>query len=166
MNSTITISEALPNEFNIIQDLAKRIWPSAYGSILKTSQIDYMLERFYSLETLNENYEKGHHFLLAREHGKVVGFAAYERDVDQGRAHIHKIYVLPELQGKGIGRKLMKFIEEAATKSAQNRLSLNVNRYNPAQHFYRALGFEITSRVDIEIGNGYLMEDFVMEKTL
>ena len=77
---------------------------------------------------------------------------------------IHKIYILPESQGKGIGRLLIDEIQKLAQKNNSVLLSLNVNRFNKALSFYQKTGFEIVAEENIAIGNGYLMEDYKMEK--
>jgi GNAT superfamily N-acetyltransferase len=76
---------------------------------------------------------------------------------------IHKLYILPSEQGKGIGEKFLTFAENLCKKESISMLTLNVNRYNKAVHFYEKNGSKNVKSEDIEIGNGYLMEDFVME---
>ena len=73
---------------------------------------------------------------------------------------------MPETQGKGFGIQFINEIEKRAQEANNKLLFLNVNRFNKAQYFYKKLGFEIAYEEDIEIGNGYLMEDFVMEKKI
>jgi ribosomal protein S18 acetylase RimI-like enzyme len=167
------IIQANRTQLPIIAELAYLIWPSTYGEILSQEQLTYMLDKFYSLEALTEQLEeKKHIFLLAEQNGKFIGFASYELNIlDENlklvqikKTKIHKIYVLPSFQGKGIGILLLTEIESKAKESKNDMLFLNVNRFNKAQHFYRKLGFEILYKEDIEIGNGYLMEDYVMEK--
>lgn len=161
------ILEANTSQLPIIAELAYAIWPFAYGEILSKEQLMYMLAKFYSLEALTEQLEKRNHvFLLVEENEKFVGFASYESNIENHKTKIHKIYVLPETQGKGFGVQLINEIEKRAKNLQNDILFLNVNRFNKAQHFYKKLGFEIAFEEDIEIGNGYLMEDFVMEKKL
>ena len=162
------ILPASPSDFKTIQQLAYTIWPVAYGEILSKAQLDYMLDAFYSEATLLKNFEeKGHLFLLARDGEKAVGFASYEHHYqDKDKTRIHKIYVLPETQGKGAGALLMQEIEKAAIENGSAILNLNVNRFNKALHFYQKLGFDIVAEEDIELEHGYLMEDYVMEKEL
>jgi ribosomal protein S18 acetylase RimI-like enzyme len=73
---------------------------------------------------------------------------------------------LPETQGKGIGKKVIDEIEKLALDNNSTALILNVNRFNTALGFYKKIGFEVVDEVNIDIGNGYLMEDYVMEKQL
>ena len=169
------IIQATNLQVPIIRDLAFKIWPSAYGKILSKDQMTFMLDKFYSLEALNEQLEKHKHvFLLIENEEKVVGFASYElnilhknsKQIQTKKTKIHKIYILPETQGNGFGNQLINEIEKIAQASNNKLLFLNVNRFNKAQYFYKRLGFEITEKVDIEIGNGYLMEDFIMEKKI
>ena len=163
----ITISEAQPNELNVIQDIAQKTWPVAYGDILTGEQIVYMLDHFYSTEALNANLDSNHHFLLAKENEETLGFASFVHDQpEKYTTKIPKIYVLPSTQGKGIGQKLMEAIEQQARKHGAQKLTLNVNRFNKALSFYQHLGFEIVAEIDINIGHGYLMEDYIMEKPL
>lgn len=161
----IGIHEALGNDLNAIRDIAQKTWPSAYGDIISGEQIDYMIGLFYSDEKLNADLESGQKFLLAKDAGRFLGFAGIEhRWKDRPVTRIHKIYILPSQQGTGIGKWLMEEIQARAVAAGDKILSLNVNRQNPAQSFYRKLGFEIVKSEDIDIGRGYLMEDYVMEK--
>ena len=163
----VTIKECFPNELNIIQDIAYKTWPVTYALILSDVQLDYMLQLFYSLDGLNKNLEDGHHFLLALEDGNALGFASYvNRYQNQLVTRIPKIYILPEAQGRGIGKLLIDEVARQATKAQSQKLSLNVNRSNNAVGFYKKIGFEITGEEDIKLDHGYLMEDFIMEKQL
>jgi GNAT superfamily N-acetyltransferase len=164
----IKIVTATANDYKTIQEIAYQTWPATYGEILSKEQLDYMLNTFYSEAALNENVtHKGHHFLLVKEENEVLGFASYEHNYDQKQqTRIHKIYILPQTQGKGIGKFLIDAVENLATENNSLALSLNVNRFNKALTFYQKIGFEIVAQVDIELEHGYLMEDYVMEKTL
>lgn len=161
------IIQANKSHLPIIAELAYAIWPSAYSEILSKEQLTYMLNKFYNLESLTKQLvQQKHIFLLVEEDEKFIGFASYQLNIENYKTKIHKIYVLPDSQGKGFGFQLLNEIEKR-TKEAQNIfLFLNVNRFNKAQHFYKKIGFEITNEEDIEIGNGYLMEDFVMQKKI
>jgi len=161
----ITISKATITDIPIIQEIAYKTWPVAYGQILSTAQLDYMLEMMYSSETLNENItNKGHLFLLAKGSSSCLGFASCEhRYLDKNTTRLHKLYLLPEAQGKGIGKLLLDEVIFLAKENHSEKLSLNVNKFNKAFIFYKKMGFEIVAEEDLEIGNGYLMEDYKME---
>ncbi len=163
----ITIQEAGPEDFGTISAIAYKTWPVTYGPILSEKQLTYMLDLFYSTDGLRKNITDGHRFILAKEGEIVLGFASYVHDYpEMHTTRIPKIYMLPESQGKGIGKMLVDCIQAKARKSGSGKLSLNVNRFNKARGFYEKLGFVIAAQEDIQIGNGYLMEDYVMEKLL
>lgn len=164
----ISIIKATVQDFNSIESIAHKTWPSAYGQILSQEQIKYMLALFYSQEKLKENLEQsGHCFVIVKEDEEVVGFASYEHNYNNEKVtKIHKLYLLPKTQGKGIGQKLIEYICNLALGKESEILVLNVNRFNKALRFYQRIGFSIIREVNIDIGQGYLMEDYVMEKKL
>jgi GNAT superfamily N-acetyltransferase len=164
----INISEAGLNDIKTIQEITNITWPITYGEILSQAQLDYMLGLFYSDEALSKQIEnKEQLFYLISDSESTIGFIGIEhRYKNEAVTKIHKIYLLPETQGKGYGKKVFEFIEELALENNSKQLLLNVNRFNTALNFYKKLGFEIKETVDIEIGNGYLMEDYVMGKDL
>ncbi|MET3028049.1 GNAT family N-acetyltransferase [Flavobacterium sp. UW10123] len=164
----ISISEAGLGDISTIQKITNITWPITYGEILSQSQLDYMLGLFYSDEALAKQIEnKEQLFYLIFDSESTIGFIGIEHNYkNEAITKIHKIYLLPEAQGKGYGKKVFDFIEKLALENNSKQLSLNVNRFNTALDFYKKVGFEIKETVDIEIGNGYLMEDYVMEKKL
>jgi GNAT superfamily N-acetyltransferase len=164
----ITISEAGLNDVKIIQEITNITWPITYGDILAKEQLDYMLDLIYSDEALSRQIQnKEQLFYLISDAESTIGFIGIEHNYkNEPITKIHKIYLLPETQGKGYGKKVFEFIEKLALENNSTALLLNVNRFNTALNFYKKLGFEIKETVDIEIGNGYLMEDYVMGKKL
>lgn len=164
----ITISEATQNDIKQIQKIVAITWPITYGEILSKEQLDYMLDLFYSYEALLEQYTKREQlFYMVYEGEANIGFVGIEHHYKENpTTKIHKIYLLPETQGKGIGKKVIEQVEELAVENNSGAISLNVNRFNAALGFYKKIGFEVIGEADIEIGNGYLMEDFVMEKKI
>ena len=151
------------NQLPIVKDLAYAIWPSAYREILSAEQLNYMLDNFYSIENLENQMDNGQVFKLLFEDSNVVGFVAYELNCNEtGVLKIHKIYLLPETQGKGFGKFMIDEVIKIAKSNQQKGVFLNVNKYNKAQFFYQKLGFTITKEEVIDIGNDYVMDDYVM----
>lgn len=82
------------------------------------------------------------------------------------KVKIHKLYLLPDYQGQGLGKVMfLHGLEYASIKCAQ-AVYLNVNRFNAAVEFYLAMGMQITKTEDIDIGGGFFMNDYVMERSL
>lgn len=159
----MNILKATHSHFNVIREIAYKTWPVAYVDLLSVEQIRYMLELMYNEKELQELQ---HEFILAEESNKYLAFASYELNFCKlTTTKIHKIYVLPEDQGQGVGYSLIQKIEEISKKNGDKKLLLNVNRFNnKAIRFYNRFGFEIVSEENIEIGNGFIMEDYIMIK--
>ena len=147
-----------------IQKLAAVIWPVAYKEILSALQLDYMLQKFYSIEALQDQMlTKGHRFyVIINDNMDEVGFAAVSNE-NAGTFKLQKLYVLPNQQGKNFGTMLLIEVISFCRKKAAKSLILHVNRYNKARFFYEKCGFKIIDEVDISIGNNYFMNDYVME---
>lgn len=163
----MNINFAENKDIKQIKELAYQIWPTAYSEILTNEQIKYMLDLFYSEEALKNQMNTGQQFVLIQEDSVNLGFAAFEHNCkESGKTKLHKIYVLPNLQGKGVGKMLLDFVETEAQKAQANAVFLNVNKYNKAKQFYQKLGYQITKEEVIDIGNNYIMDDYVMEKSV
>ena len=155
-------------ELILIQGIAHQTWPSTFAGLLSEEQIAYMLNWMYDLKMLESQVEQGHGFLVAEEDGAAVGFAGYEFNHLAGSmAKLHKLYLLPSSQGKGVGKSLLLEVTKRAREAGQKSLVLNVNKQNKkAIDFYRVLGF-VTIRQEVnDIGQGYVMDDDVMELSL
>ncbi|RAV29274.1 GNAT family N-acetyltransferase [Sinomicrobium soli] len=161
----LTIQEISTSEIPLIQDMAKRTWPSTFKDILTPEQIDYMLEMMYSEKALRKQIDVlGHRFFVTGKDGKMLGFISCETGCgNNNTTKIHKLYVVPEAQGRGAGRFLIDRARAVAREAGDRILSLNVNKFNPAVRFYEKIGFSTVAEEVIPIGKGYVMDDFVME---
>ncbi|MCX6215120.1 GNAT family N-acetyltransferase [Spirosoma sp.] len=166
----ITITPATEHDLPIIRAIAYQTWPSTFGEILSADQIGYMLDMMYSMDALNRQVnEQNHVFLLAQESESktYLGFTSYEFDYKGlSKTKIHKIYLLPASQGKGVGKLLINEVAELSSAHGNDTLSLNVNKYNKAVQFYERMDFFIVDNETIDIGNGFIMDDYVMEKPM
>jgi ribosomal protein S18 acetylase RimI-like enzyme len=151
-------------QLSIVRDLAYAIWPSTYSKILSEAQLDYMLDTFYSIANLEKQMDNGQVFELLLEDTNFIGFFAYELNCNETELlKLHKIYLLPETQSKGFGKFMIDEIVKIAKSNNQKGIYLNVNKYNSAKFFYEKVGFVILKEQVIDIGNDYVMDDYVME---
>lgn len=163
----IILRNAKEKDISVIQKIADQTWRVTYAAYLSVPQLDYMLNKMYNTGTLLEQLTNGHTFLIAEENGTDLGFAGFsEIDSENKIFKLHKLYVLPDTHGKGIGKLLMNEVVQLTKKSGAKKLQLNVNRNNKAATFYAKSGFQIKETVDLDIGNGFFMNDYVMEKEL
>jgi diamine N-acetyltransferase len=149
-----------------IQELAMRIFPVTYRDIVEGPQIEYMMDMFYSSGNLVKQFESGQQFLIVYYGGYAAGYASYTLLNSTGDYKLNKIYLDQNLQGKGLGKILLKEVIFRLREAGGRNLQLNVNRYNKAVGFYRNMGFEVKKEELLDIGNGYFMDDFVMELNL
>ena len=161
----MTIRAANLSDIPVIKDLAHSIWWPAYKGILPPEQIAFMLADMYSEEALQQQFAEGHTFLLVEnDEGSALGFASFSLK-NAGVYKIHKLYVLPSEQGRGLGVLLIAFIREIALQSGAEVLELNVNRDNTALGFYRKLGFSVYRQVDIPYRQ-FVLNDYVMRMSV
>ena len=154
-------------DFKTIRKIAFDTWPDAYGKIVTQEQLDYMLEKIYDITSLQHQQENlGHRFIVAvDESNNSIGFASFSTYENQNNHHrLHKLYVLPNQQSKGIGKSMLDSIYSEIKKNGAGSIELNVNRYNNALAFYQKLGYEILREEDIDIGGGFFMNDYVLFK--
>lgn len=150
-----------------VRALACAIWPSAYSGIIGGDQIEYMLELRYSMGALRADLHRGVCFALVMTGDKAVGFTAFEHHPDEGETFLHKLYVLPEFAGRGIGAQALEWVAERAREQGLHSLRLFVNKHNTgAIRAYRRAGFSFDKDVVTEIGGGFVMDDYVMVKRL
>ena len=165
----INVVPAGSNDIDVIHQLAHRIWPVSYKEMISPQQMEYMLKMMYSHESLQYQLKTQQHtFIIAYDEKEPVGFAAYfpKYDISPAMYRLDKLYVLPDQQGKGIGKILIDHIITAIKPQGASLLELTVNRNNKALSFYQKLGFSIVSEIDHPIGEGFIMNDYVMVKEL
>jgi GNAT superfamily N-acetyltransferase len=162
------IKKAAQADVDVIQQLAETIWPICYAHIVSPEQLRYMLDLIYTPIALKAQMEKGHQFVIAYEAETPIGFASYSiKSADEPTIfRLHKIYVLTNLHAKGIGSSLLQHVLAQSKNAGAKMLELNVNKYNPAITFYEKKGFIILKVEVIDIGNGYVMDDYVMLASL
>jgi GNAT superfamily N-acetyltransferase len=151
-----------------VQRLADVIWRQHYPGIITVAQIDYMLAMGYSTAALSSLLEAPHAGIaIARSDGEPVGFAAWYPASEPATTKLDKLYVLPALHGRGIGRRLIEHVERAARGAGSRTIVLNVNKRNTKSiAAYERCGFVVREPVVVDIGAGFVMDDFVLAKAL
>jgi RimJ/RimL family protein N-acetyltransferase len=143
----------------VIQELATKIWNDHYVPIIGRAQVDYMLGKMYSPQALHEQMTSGQQFVLLEMENKPTGFLSFTENPDK-KFFIHKFYIQKVRQGRGIGKAAF---DKWLFENNANEVTLTVNRKNyKSINFYFKCGFVINRVLDIDIGNGYFMNDFEM----
>jgi len=162
------IVRATEADLPAISKLAGIIWRACYPDIITHAQIDYMLARMYSLDVLRDeirSQEIRYDQLLVD--GKLAGFASCGPTAEPGVVKLHKLYLLPELHGHGLGSRLLQHVEREIRSDGARRLILSVNKRNAkAIAAYQRNGFVVADSRVTDIGNGFVMDDYIMAKDL
>ncbi|GAB3418156.1 GNAT family N-acetyltransferase [Niabella aquatica] len=159
------IRKCQKGEIDKIHYLATSIWPRSFEHILSQQQIAYMMEMMYAIPVLEKELQRGIVFYILNYKGEDVGYTAIEKK-DNTSYKLHKIYLSHQLHGKGLGKYQLQYIEQLVKNYGAGALYLNVNRQNTAVDFYKSQGYKVVKTEDIDIGNGFWMNDFVMVKEL
>ena len=161
------IKIASSEDIKTIQEIAFKTWPDAYKNILSNEQLSYMLNLMYNKVELQNQFEENNYtFIIYLSNNTPIGFASYSLISPNGLYKLHKLYILPDSQSNGIGKFMLDFILSDLKNKKAKRLTLNVNRNNKAVQFYLSQNFKIIKEEDNDIGNGFLMNDYVMEKVI
>ena len=152
-------------DFNTIAELASLIWKEHYTPIIGIEQVDYMLDKFQSVNAIKKQIEEGAEYYLISHEESQVGYISVSQK--KNSLFLSKIYILSSIRGKGVGKKAMQFIEDLAIEKQCNTVSLTVNKNNTNSiKAYEKMGFVKVKEIVIDIGNGFVMDDFKMEKSL
>jgi ribosomal protein S18 acetylase RimI-like enzyme len=158
-----SIQKATLEDIPLIRELTFQIWPQTYASILSPEKIEYMLEMMYSESSLTKQMNDGSQFIFVYDDKTPAGFASYQ-EVKPSIWKLHKIYILISQQGKGTGKFVIDHISTEIQKQGASSLQLQVNRKNKAKGFYEKIGFYVIEEIDLDIGGGFFMDDYIMEK--
>jgi GNAT superfamily N-acetyltransferase len=149
----------------VIAAMARSIWYEYYVPLIGQAQVDYMVGKFQSAEAMQQQVREGYEYFMVQRDVAPIGYIAIKPG-DDGSLFISKLYLLREARGGGTGRAIMTFIVEWARQRGLSRLWLTVNKGNPAVKAYERMGFHIAEAIVMDIGGGFVMDDFRMEKAL
>lgn len=149
-----------------LAELASRVWNEYFPCILTEEQIDYMVEKFQSLPAMTDQVEhQGYEYYFLCDGGEPVGYMGIQPQED--KLFLSKLYLTKENRGKGYSSQAFSFLEEYSLKNGKKAIWLTVNKYNDHSiDVYRHRGFQTVRSQISDIGNGYVMDDYVMEKEI
>ncbi len=153
-------------EVDAVAALARLVWQATYPALISQAQIDAMLAARYAPQNILEQLESPcDAWWIARADGAVVAFAhAQTKGAD---CKLDKLYVHPARQRRGLGAALLRAVSAWGVERQARRMWLQVNRGNAqAIRAYKKYGFRGVEARVFDIGHGFVMDDYVMEKTL
>lgn len=160
----ITFIEAENKDIQLIRTLAERSWKKAYLNIISFEQVEYMLEKMYSAAEIENHLQNPNYFYyIINENSTPAGFIGYENHYENKTTKLHRIYLLEEFKGKGLGKKAINFLKDKVSTAGDHQIILNVNKNNSAKEIYESQGFTVYKEDVFNIGNGYVMDDYLMK---
>lgn len=166
MLSELRIAPLAEGDIDSVIELAGVIWRHHYPGIITHEQIDYMLGQRYTPAIIRAQMQSGSAWWdQAILDSRMIGFAQYEL---YGRSmKLDKLYLHQAFQRSGYGSRMLAHVEDAARRRGADAVRLNVNKHNfKSIAAYRKNGYEVVETVVADIGGGYVMDDYVMQKAL
>ncbi len=150
-------------ELRKVAELADEIWHECFPGIITEAQIDYMVEKFQSLDAMcRQIEEQGYTYLSVYDGGELCGYIGIKPENDE-RLFLSKLYLRSDRRGRGIASIMLDKVAEEARILGKTSVYLTVNKHNDhAVSVYKKRGFEVTDLIVTDIGNGFVMDDFVM----
>lgn len=161
----IKFNELLPKNAQRLAEFAKPIWEEHYTPIIGAEQVSYMLEKFQSKTAIIEQISEGYRYYEVSHFGELVGYFSVQQR-DHGSFFISKFYLASAARGNKLGSAMLEYVEQMAKSASCETLDLTVNKYNPAYEVYLKLGFVKHGSAEFDIGEGYIMDDYLMQKQL
>ena len=154
-----------PTDFEQIADLATVIWTDHYVPIVGAEQIVYMLEKFQSASAIAQQVQEGVSYFMLRYGDAAAGYFSY---YPKGESlFLSKLYVLSSFRGRGLAKMALAFITASAAALGCRSITLTVNKNNTGSiQAYEKMGFTKAEAIVMDIGQGYVMDDYLMEKHL
>ncbi|NME68248.1 GNAT family N-acetyltransferase [Flammeovirga aprica] len=150
-------------EIQLVEKLAIEIWNEHYVAIIGQEQVDYMLEKFQSVSAMNQQMNDGLQYYLFYYNEEPAGYLGFK--LEEQHLFLSKIYVLSKFRGNKIGKSGMDFVAIEAQSQKKEGIRLTVNKYNTNSiEAYKKMGFEVIDEVVADIGQGYVMDDYILLK--
>lgn len=168
MTSNARLDALTETDFPVVAALGRTIWRAHYATIISVAQIDYMLAGRYMPEQLRGYLSAADRWMrILRLSDTPVGYCSWARTARPDEMKLEQLYLLAAHRGKGLGGLMLRCIESHACKAGCRMLSLQVNKQNlDSIAIYQRAGFTVREKIVVDIGNSFVMDDFVMEKVL
>ena len=156
----IEIRQAKAQDIAILEGLAQKLVPDTFQSALNTTQIDYMLEKYYSQKALQNAIDAGKIYFMANYDGEDTATTSL---IQQGPDLflMKKLYVEQKNLGKGIGSALFNHVINYVKEIHQGpcTLELLINQHNPGMNFYIHKGMVKVRDTGFDMGDFFINEE-------
>lgn len=153
------------DKLKIAAALADEIWHEHFTPIIGSAQVEYMLKKFQSYDAMRCQIDsEGYTYYLFKKDGEYVGYSGVA--VHGDRLFLSKLYVRAENRGQKISSAAIAHYKALCREKNLRAIYLTVNKYNFAYDVYKSLGFKTIDSVVTDIGEGFVMDDYIMELSI
>jgi len=164
VSHTIHFKKASLYDIDLIRKLALQIWPQTFEKLVTPQQLIAMLNTKFSRAALVSQLNNKVDFYIIFKLDKPVGFLSIS--MNEKICSLHKLYVIPDFQGEGIGMEALQHIIHLSQKQQQNKVILHIHILNPAIAFYEKAGFSIAGFQKRKVDNGSYVTEIRMELSI
>lgn len=158
----LTIRKVENSDIEVLAEKANEIWHEYFIPIIGLEQVEYMVEKFQSVKGLTQQINQGYSYYFALVDDSVVGYFGVQPQCD--KLFLSKLYLEKQSRGKGYSGEMLKYIINIAVEQKKSSIYLTVNKYNKNTiDIYKHFGFKIVDEQKADIGNGFYMDDYIME---
>lgn len=155
------------HQVDAVAELAREIWQQHFTPIIGADQVEYMLNKYQSSKAIASQLNDGWEYYMATRDKEHVGYTGLVPNALEKKMLLSKIYVKSSVRGRGVGNQILDFVEETSRTRDFDTVWLTVNRFNDSTvEWYIRHGFIIVDEVKKDIGGGFFMDDFIMEKKI
>ena len=154
-------------QLNILADIANEVWHEFFPCILSDEQIDYMVDKFQSYPAMKKQMEDGYEYYFIKDNDEICGYMGIHEETEDKKMFLSKLYLKKAHRGKGYAGQTLKELFKMSRERGLNMVWLTVNKHNEHTiEVYEHMGFAKARTQVADIGNGFVMDDYIMEKVL
>ena len=154
-------------QLNILADIANEVWHDFFPCILSDEQIDYMVDKFQSYPAMKKQMEDGYEYYFIKDNDEICGYMGIHEETEDKKMFLSKLYLKKAHRGKGYAGQTLKELFKMSRERGLNMVWLTVNKHNEHTiEVYEHMGFAKARTQVADIGNGFVMDDYIMEKVL
>ena len=154
-------------QLNILAGVANEVWHEFFPCILSDEQIDYMVDKFQSYDAMKKQMEDGYEYFFLKDNDEICGYMGIHEETEEKKMFLSKLYLKKEHRGKGYAGQTLKELFKMSLERGLNIVWLTVNQHNEHTiEVYEHMGFAKARTQVADIGNGFVMDDYIMEKVL
>ena len=142
------VRTASERDLEKVRALLVETWHATYDTFYGVEKVNELTGRWHSLPALKARLERKDAEFLVADDGRTIGGMGYASmsDTLKKTVMLHQLYVLPKLQGQGIGRDIFAELETCFPDAERMRVEVEPQNLH-ALAFYRAHGFSEVGQV-------------------